>query len=230
MTHDDWRNQLRVAVAQHDAAAIAELLDEHMPDDGLQHAGDAVLCALATDPNAAREVAARLVDALRLRFWDGDEELADAIEVALGRRPATLAPLEIDLDLFADALTEPPGSVGYLDLSSGFVITEAMRDYSDPDDDSDSDFDDPDRWLAVPGEGSDEPYRDMRHFIATVTDPRLAQRLSDAIDGRGAFRRFYNVIATAPDEHTRWQRHSDDARLGRARSWLAHSGYQPAIK
>jgi len=63
------------------------------------------------------------------------------------------------------------------------------------------DLDDRSRWLAVPGEGPDEPYRDMRHFITTVTDTRLAQRLTDAIDGRGAFRRFYKVIATAPDAH-----------------------------
>jgi hypothetical protein len=68
----------------------------------------------------------------------------------------------------------------------------------------------------------------MQQFIATITDPDLAQRLADAIDGRGAFRRFYNVIATDPSEHTRWQRYSDDARLGRARSWLAEHGYQPA--
>jgi Uncharacterised protein family (UPF0158) len=70
----------------------------------------------------------------------------------------------------------------------------------------------------------------MRHFIATVPDPRLARRLSEAIDGRGAFRRFYDTIATAPAEPTRWQRYNDDARLGRARIWLADHGYQPVGK
>jgi hypothetical protein len=68
----------------------------------------------------------------------------------------------------------------------------------------------------------------MRHFSATVPDPRLAQRLNDAIDGRGAFRRFYDTIAMAPAEHTRWLRFSDVARLGRARSFPAEHGYQPA--
>ena len=63
-----------------------------------------------------------------------------------------------------------------------------------------------------------------------MTDPRLSEQLSDAIDGRGAFRRFYDLIATTPPEDTRWQRYSDDARLGRARSWLADHGYQPAIR
>ena len=70
----------------------------------------------------------------------------------------------------------------------------------------------------------------MRRFIATVTDPDLARRLANAIDSRDAFRRFYDVIATDPSEHTRWQRYSDDPRLGRARSWLAEFHYQPATQ
>jgi hypothetical protein len=111
VAHDEWRQQLRIAVARHNAAEIAGLLEDQLPDEGLQHAGDAVLCALATDPDAAVVVTTRVVDTLRARFWDGDEELADAIDAALGRRPGTRAPLDIDLELFADALTEPPGSV-----------------------------------------------------------------------------------------------------------------------
>jgi hypothetical protein len=229
MAHDEWRQGLRVAVAQHDAGAIARLLDEPLPDEGLQHAGDAVLCALAADPHATQDVAIRVANALRERFWDGDEELADAIDTtALGRGVTTLVPLDVDLELLVDALTEPAASVGYLDLHTGFVTTEAMLDNGDPDDDTD--LEDRSRWLPVAGAGSDESYRDMRQFIATVPDPRLAQRLTDAIDGRGAFRRFYDVIATAPGEHTRWQRYSDDARLGRARSWLADHGYKPATR
>ena len=204
------------------------LLGEQLPDEGLQYAGDAVLCALAADPQAVQRVATRIADALRERFWDGDEALADAIDAVLGRRATTLAPLDVDLELIADALTEPAGSVGYLDFHAGFVTTEAMVDNGDPDEDTD--LEDRSRWLPVAGEGSDEPYRDMGRFIATVPDPRLAQRLTDAIDGRGAFRRFYDVIATAPDEHTRWQRYSDDARLGRARRWLADHGYQPSTR
>ena len=226
VTHDQWRHNLRIAVAHRDAAAITQLLYDELPDDGLQHAGEAVLCALAIVPDTAVSVAGSVVDALRARFWDGDEELADAIDAALGRRTDMLTPIVIDFDLFADALTEPSGSIGYLDLHTGTVIAEAALDYAD--EDNDLDVDDPSRWLPVPGEGSDEPYRYMRHFISTVSDPRLAQRLEHAIEGRGAFRRFYDVIATNAAEHTRWQRYSDDARLGHARSWLADRGYRPA--
>jgi len=69
---------------------------------------------------------------LRARLWDGDEELADAIDTALGRRPTTLVTVDLDLELFADALTEPLGSVGYLDLHTGFVTIDGMLDAGRP--------------------------------------------------------------------------------------------------
>jgi hypothetical protein len=199
MAHDEWRKDLRIAAAQHDAQTIARLLDEQLPAEGLQHAGDAALCALAAAPHTAHDVATPVADALRERSWDGDEELADAIDTALGQRVTTLTPLDVDLDFIADALTEPAGSVGYLDLHTGFVTTEAMFDNGDRDDNTD--LEDRSRWLPVTGAGSDEPYQIMRRFIAT-----------------------------APDQHTRWQRYTDDARLGRARSWLADHGYQPETR
>ena len=44
----------------------------------------------------------------------------------------------------------------------------------------------PDRWLFVGPEGSDEGYRDMENFVATVDEADRADRLGIAIDGRGA--------------------------------------------
>ena len=70
------------------------------------------------------------------------------------------------------------------------------------DDELNVDFDDatPCR-LFLEGEGSDEAHRDLQRFIATVNDPDLADRLSRAIEGRGAFRRFRSVLEQHPDEY-----------------------------
>ena len=93
-------------------------------------------------------------------------------------------------------------------------------------DDLDIDLDDDTRWLFLPGEGSDEAYRDLQRFIATIEDNDLAARLTDAIAGRGAFRRFRSVLERDPAQFTRWHRFDGDAQLGHARSWLADHGYQ----
>ena len=86
--------------------------------------------------------------------------------------------------------------------------------------------DDPERWLAVHGEGSREGYRDMELFIASVEDPGRAERLAIAIRGRGAFRRFKDELACWPGELERWHALSDERQRGRARSSLAASGYR----
>ena len=85
---------------------------------------------------------------------------------------------------------------------------------------------DPERWLAVHGEGSREGYRDMELFIASVEDAGRAERLAVAIKGRGAFRRFKDELACWPGELERWHALSEERQRGRARSWLAASGYR----
>ena len=67
----------------------------------------------------------------------------------------------------------------------------------------------------------------MELFIDTVDDPALADRLSIAIAGRGAFRRFKDVIAADPAAAERWSILSEDRVRGRARAWLAAQGYSP---
>jgi hypothetical protein len=84
--------------------------------------------------------------------------------------------------------------------------------------------DDPERWLAVHGEGSREGYRDMERFIASVEDPGRAERLAIAIRGRGAFRRFKDELARWPGELERWHALAEERQRGRARSWLAAAG------
>ncbi|MEA2501288.1 MAG: hypothetical protein QOD01_1399, partial [Actinomycetota bacterium] len=55
-----------------------------------------------------------------------------------------------------------------------------------------------------------------------------ADRLWIAIQGRGAFRRFKDVLNRWPDEVDRWYAFSEDRQRGRARSWLATMGYRPS--
>jgi hypothetical protein len=46
------------------------------------------------------------------------------------------------------------------------------------------------RFIALPDKFEFHEYHHMERFIGTVTDARIADQLSDAIKGKGAFRRF----------------------------------------
>jgi hypothetical protein len=68
----------------------------------------------------------------------------------------------------------------------------------------------------------------MERFIATVKDPEIADRLQIAITGKGAFRRFKDVLARWPEELARYFLLCEERQRGRARAWLAGKGYRPA--
>jgi hypothetical protein len=85
------------------------------------------------------------------------------------------------------------------------------------------------RWLHFDSLGSRPGYGDMVEFLSTVDDEALAGRLERALGGRGAFRRFKDSLAEAPDQLERFFRFSDDRSRGRARRWMAESGLRPAV-
>jgi Uncharacterised protein family (UPF0158) len=58
-------------------------------------------------------------------------------------------------------------------------------------------------------------------FIETVRDTGRADRLEIAISGRGAFRRFKDVLERWPGELERWYAFSAERQHGRARARLA---------
>ena len=65
-----------------------------------------------------------------------------------------------------------------------------------------------------------EGYEDMVDFIATVEDERIVELLDVAINGKGAFRRFKDVLLNYPEERERWFRFKDERMEERALEWL----------
>jgi hypothetical protein len=85
------------------------------------------------------------------------------------------------------------------------------------------------RYIGVPRADSPEGYRDMEDFILTVQDKRLQERLWWAIEGRGAFRRFKDVLAAHYREQKRWYAFKDDRVTTRILHWLESEGIEPII-
>ena len=221
VSHDRWRDQLHDARA--DAARLAALLRFGVPSDALQLAGSAVLAtAPSTDLTA---VIGDLLAALRQRGWIGDTELTGALIDHAEQRGSELIPIGVDLDDLADVIDQPPSSESYIDLESGVVWPGELFDLDQGPDDFDPD--DAGRWLRVSGEGSTAAYGDMERFIATVESDALGNRLRQAISGKTPFKAFLATLQRDDDQFTSWHRHRDDARVGRARHWLAEHGYTP---
>ncbi len=213
---------LRAAVYTGDGS-IVEVVRGRLTDDVLQLAGDGLVDAVAKGAPEAAELAAQCAAALRERAWEGDEELADQLEAILnqGATP-TLRPLLVDLEQLASLLEGDPGwGGGRIDLKTGDCWPE-ISDYDD-----ECHAEDEDHWLYVECVGSREGYRDMKLFIATVEDPTIVDRLEIATRGKGAFRRFKDVLSRWPEELQRYFLFSGERQLGRARAWLAAAGYRP---
>jgi Uncharacterised protein family (UPF0158) len=83
------------------------------------------------------------------------------------------------------------------------------------------------RYVRVPRDATHEAYRDMQDFILTLGDECLRERLSDAIDGRGAFGRFKRVLSTYDDERERWFAFRGARLQERIAAWLADEGIVP---
>jgi hypothetical protein len=83
------------------------------------------------------------------------------------------------------------------------------------------------RYIRIPQADTHEDYRDMERFIGTVRNDRLRDRLWQAIQGRGAFRCFKDVLAQHPAERERWFAFKDRCIYERLSWWLEGEGIEP---
>jgi len=67
----------------------------------------------------------------------------------------------------------------------------------------------------------------MVEFAETVADRRLREKLDVALDGRGAFRRFKDVLADYPAERERWFAFHDTRLRQAMEEWLADHDIEP---
>lgn len=80
----------------------------------------------------------------------------------------------------------------------------------------------PSRYTRVDPASSREQYRWMERFVGSVSDPALRDRLLVAIDGKGAFRRFKDVLLAFPAERERWFSYRSELLHFHIQTWLEH--------
>lgn len=193
---------------------------------------------LERDPSASP---ATLRQAVFMRFY-GHEFDAATRERILARlafpddgeaRPLRKrVPVDWD-DLELALMWRSDETLSVLDLRTGEVRRCRLSRFADEVEDYELSEDEVDTGEAEgylvriePLESSVE-YGWMAEFAASVTDSRLRDRLEVALDGRGAFRRFKDVLAQHPAERERWFGFRDARVRVVMREWLEDHDIEP---
>jgi len=79
-------------------------------------------------------------------------------------------------------------------------------------------------YMRIDPVSSREQYRWMERFVSSVSDPPLRERLLIAIDGKGAFRRFKDVLMSFPVDRERWFAFRSERLRIAIEAWLEAHG------
>jgi hypothetical protein len=136
--------------------------------------------------------------------------------------------LAVDLELVQFAFDDRDGDGHwFLDRETGEVVRVNEFD----DDELREQIDEGgERYTVIPYQGSESGYRDMAEFIDSVNDNRLRALLDVATKGKGAFRRFKDVLQEHPEQRERWFAFQKERANRRVRRWLESEGIEVAAR
>jgi hypothetical protein len=85
-------------------------------------------------------------------------------------------------------------------------------------------------YLRIDPVSSREQYRWMERFIPMVEDPELQGKLTQAIDGKGAFRRFKDVLMSYGPDRERWFSFRSERLRIFMEAWLSAHALTPVAR
>ena len=143
--------------------------------------------------------------------------------------PAPRGPFRLELDwdnLEIAVERNSPDTDSYLDLITGRILTitsgdpEAQLNRQQVSENIRN-------FLRIEPASSREQYRWMERFVGSVVDEPLRDRLIISIDGKGAFRRFKDVLLAYPAERERWFTYRADLLHWHIQNWLEQHEITP---
>jgi hypothetical protein len=84
----------------------------------------------------------------------------------------------------------------------------------------------PEIYIPIEAIPSRIQYQWLDTFIKSVDDPTVRGRMEAAVNGKGAFRRFKDILLTLPDERRRWFEFRDKLLRERLVDWVRELGVQ----
>lgn len=131
----------------------------------------------------------------------------------------------VDWEALEDAFeNNAPEVHSYLQIRTGEVL-RVVDGIADPDMHSRIALDP--NYMRIDPVSSREQYRWMERFIPMVDDRDIQSRLVTAIDGKGAFRRFKDVLMSHAAERERWFAFRSERLRVFMEAWLSAHGLRP---
>jgi len=122
-----------------------------------------------------------------------------------------------------------PDTESFLDITGGHVVSLTAGDPETPSLKAKV-AQNIGNYTRVDPASSREQYRWMERFVGSVTEPQLRERLVMAIDGKGAFRRFKDVLLAYPAERERWFTYRADLLHWHMHQWLIEHEIEPTTQ
>ncbi len=139
---------------------------------------------------------------------------------------APLREVPVDWEALEDAFeNNAPEVHSYLHLTTGEVL-RVVDGVADPQMHARISADP--NYLRIDPVSSREQYRWMERFIPMVDDTELRGKLTHAIDGKGAFRRFKDVLMSYAADRERWFAFRSERLRTFMEAWLNAHAIQPA--
>jgi hypothetical protein len=145
-----------------------------------------------------------------------------------GSPPGPVRQVPVDWEALEDAFeNNAPEVHSYLHLTTGEVL-RVVDGVADPQMHvriaSDGNY------VRIDPVSSREQYRWMERFIPLVEEPELREKLTQAIDGKGAFRRFKDVLMAFATERERWFTFRSERLRTFMEAWLATHSIAPIAR
>lgn len=139
-----------------------------------------------------------------------------------------LRDIPVDWEALEDAFeNNAPEVHSYLHLMTGEVL-RVVDGIADPEMHSRIASDT--TYMRIEPVSSREQYRWMERFIPMVDEGELRDQLTAAIDGKGAFRRFKDVLMTYGTERERWFAFRSERLRVFMEAWLSAHGLAPVAR
>lgn len=129
-------------------------------------------------------------------------------------------------DLEISVERNAPNTESFLDLVAGQVVTVVAGEPEAPLKRQQV-ANNIESHLRIEPASSREQYRWMERFVTSVVDDALRERLVISIDGKGAFRRFKDVLLAYPAERERWFSYRADLLHWHIHNWLLSHDIEP---